>query len=335
MNCHTLLCLLQYMSHQNLNTRNANNKQTSISFEIREKIGEISIGKMFSLCRLCAQCPVPSELTTEIVELEPKLLVCCGWQPSKSELQMPNKACNFCVNELQRSWNLIEQIREAEKQLDKLLKEQVQANSNQNDDQQMLQFKAEQYVEQTNHTFDTKFDVSMDDDYFNDGGGGRDDDYNDEDSNIEDYGEVFGESINYIKVEKSETEKKTEKPQKEPAKKKQPNINNFKNDPFFATLNSEDFLEDGQLSLEAVAKLTKLNPDMTTMSWSECQYNCTKCKRVLKGATTMYSHMRSIHIDDPKMSVKLSCFYCDYKNRREANINRHIATEHFEHLKFR
>lgn len=249
---------------------------------------------------------------------------------------MPNKACNFCVNELQRSWNLVEQIRGAEKQLDKLLSEQVQANSIQNDAQQMLEFKAEQYVEQTHHTADTKFDVSMDDDYFNDGGGGfNDDDYNDDDSNIDDHGEVFGESINYIKDKKSEPEKKNTKPQKEPAKKKQPNKNTFKNDPFFVTLNPEDFIDDGQLSLDAVKKLTKLNPDMTTMSWSECQYNCTKCKRVLKGATALYTHMRCMHIDDPKMSVKLSCFYCGFKHAREATINRHIATEHYEHLKFR
>lgn len=291
---------------------------------------------MFSLCRLCAQCPAPSELTAEIADLEPKLSVCCGWQPSKNEFQMPNKACNSCVNELQRSWSLAERVREAEIQLEKLLSEQVQSNSNQNDNQQMLEFKAEQYVEQTNHTFETKFDVSMDDDYFNDGGGGCDDDYNDNDSSIDDHGEVFGESINYvIKDEESELEKTNAKPQKEPAKKRPINKDQFKSDPFFATLNPEDFLEDGQLSSDAVTKLTKLNPDMTTMSWSECQYDCTKCKQTLKGATTMYSHMRSMHIDDPKMSVKLSCFYCNFKHRREATINKHIATEHYEHLKFR
>lgn len=302
-----------------------------------EKVCVILIGKMFSLCRLCAQCPAPSQLTTEIVELEPKLSVCCGWQPSKNEFQMPNKACNFCVNELQRSWNLVEQIREAETQLDKLLSEQGQDNLYQNNSQQM-EFKAEQYVEQTNrHTFDTKIDVPMDDDYFNDGEDGCDDDYNDNDSSIDDHGEVFGESINYIKDEKleSESENGNAKPQKESPKKKERNKDNFKKDPFFATLNPEDFLEDGKLSSNAVTKLTKLNPDMTTMSWSECQYNCTKCKRTLKGATNLFSHMRSVHIDDPKMSVKLSCFYCDFKHRREPTINRHIATEHFEHLKFR
>lgn len=289
---------------------------------------------MLSLCRLCAQCPVPSELTTEIVELEPKLALCCGWQPSNIEFQMPKKACNSCVDELQRSWNLVEQIREAETQLNKLLSEQIQDNSNRNDSRQTVEFKSEQNVEQTNYIFDTKFDA--DDDYFNDGGGGDgDDDYYDNDSNIDEHGAVFGESINYVKEEETKPEKSPRKTEKEPAAKRKPNKNHFKNDPFLATLNPEDFLDDGQISVNAVEKLTKLNPDMSTMSWNDCQYNCTKCKQILKGASNMYAHMRSMHIDDPKMSVKLSCFYCNFKHRREATINTHIATEHFEHLKFR
>lgn len=281
---------------------------------------------MFALCRLCAQCTVPSELTTEIVELESKLTLCCGWQPSTNEFQMPKKACNSCVNDLQRSWNLVEQIRGAETQLNKLLSEQMQ-----NDDQQTVKFKAEQDVEQTNFVFDTKFDE--DEDYFNDGGGegGSDKD------NDNDHGNVFGESINYFNEEDSKPEKKLCKTSQEPAKKKSNKSNKTqpKNDPFFATLNSEDFLDNGQISLNGVTKLTKLYPDMKTMTWNECQYNCTKCKQMLKGANNMYSHMRSIHCDDPKMSVKLSCFYCNFKHRREATINRHISTEHFEHLKFR
>lgn len=337
MNCHTVLCLPQNICHISASMykkRKITNKQTNISIKIRKKIIEIPINKMFALCRLCAQCPAPSELTTEIIELEPKLSVCCGWQPTNNEFQMPKKACNSCVNELQRSWNLVEQIRDAETQLNKLLSEQIQNNSNQSyNNQQTVQFKAEQDVNQTNYTFDTKFDV--DEDYFDDGGGGGDDDFfNDNDSNIDDHGEVFGESINYIKEEKSKPEKSVQKAENEPAKKEKRKTN-FKNDPFLATLNPEDFLDGGQLSSDAVTKLTKLHPDMNTMSWNDCQYNCTKCKQVLKGASNMYSHMRSIHIDDPKMSVKLSCFYCNFKHRREATINQHIAMEHFEHLKFR
>lgn len=284
---------------------------------------------MFSLCRLCAQCTVPSELKTEIVGLESKLALCCGWQPSKNEFHMPKKACNSCVNELQRSWNFIEKIREAETQLDKLLSEQMQISLNQNDDQLTVEFKAEQDVEQTNYLFDTKFDA--DDDYFNDGGGS-----DDGDDGTNDHGDVFGESLNYFKEEvESKPEKKLCTTSQEPAKKKKSNKNQPGNDPFFATLNPEDFLENGQISSDGVTKLTKLYPDMETMTWNECQYNCIKCNRILKGANSMYSHMRSIHCDDPKMSVKLSCFYCNFKHRREATINRHISTEHFEHLKFR
>lgn len=287
---------------------------------------------MFSLCRLCAKYTEPAELIAEKVELERKLALCCGWQPSPNEFQMPKKVCNACVSEVDRSWNLVEQIRGAETQLNKLLSEQLQSNSNQNDGQQNVDFKREHDVEQINYTFDGKF--YEDGNYFNDDGGGDDDD--DDHSDTCGHVEVFGESINYSNDKNSEPKKK--KKSNEPVKKKT-NKNHLqnrkKNDPFFATLNPEDFLDNGQISTDGVTKLTKLYPAMKTMSWNECQYICTKCDQTLKGANNLYIHMRSIHSEDPKKFIKMACFYCSFKTRREAALNRHISAEHYEHLKFR
>lgn len=159
---------------------------------------------MYSLCRLCATCTEPSELITEMVELESKLSLCCGWQPAQNETQMPKKACNSCVRELQRSWNLVEQIRGAETQLNKLLAEQTQFGSSPNLDQLNIEIKAEHDAEQAvNYLMDPKFDA--DQDYFNedDGGDGR----GDSNSEIGDSGEVFGESIDFFNDEDSKSDK--------------------------------------------------------------------------------------------------------------------------------
>lgn len=270
---------------------------------------------MFSLCRLCANYTEPTELTIEISDLEQKLVLCCGWQPSKNVFQMVNKVCNLCVNQVQRSWDLVEQIREAETRLNKLLNEQTQSNANQND----VAYKIEN---------DMDFGVDGNN-YIDTGGGGVDDDNG---SDIGDRGDdVFGESINYFIDENSQSEqsKNVEKPERRAKNKSQ-----MKDDSFFATLDPEHLLENGQISLKGITKLTKLYPDMNTMSWNECQYKCSKCDQTLKGSNNLYSHMRSMHMDEP-MSIKLLCCYCDFKHRREHTLNRHISSEHFEHLKFR
>lgn len=85
---------------------------------------------MFRLCRLCAKCPEPSDLTTNISNIESKLVICCKWKPSEYEIQMPNKACNLCMDKLQMCWNFVESVWAAEKQLNKLLAEQYEDLTN-------------------------------------------------------------------------------------------------------------------------------------------------------------------------------------------------------------
>lgn len=286
---------------------------------------------MYSLCRLCATCTEPTELITEIVELESKLSLCCGWQPAQNENQMPKKACNSCVRELQRSWNLVEQIRLAETQLNKLLVEQIQFSSNPNLDQLNIEIKAEHDAEQAvNYLMDTKFDA--DQDYFNEDGGGQCDSNSELGDNS---GDVFGESIDFFNDDDSKSDKIKKPPELTKKTHKKSNPKSFKSASFFATLEPDDYLENGQITTNAITKLAKLYPDMNQISWNEIQYNCVNCHQIVKGANTLYAHMRSMHCDDPKMSIKISCFYCDFKHRRERTLNQHIYTEHYEHLKYR
>lgn len=281
---------------------------------------------MFSLCRLCAKCTEPAELTIEITELESRLVLCCGWQPSTNEFQMPKKACNSCVSEVQRSWDLVERIQEAETKLNKFLNEQLPIDTNQHG----IEFKVECEAEPTNYTADTKFDE--DEDYYDDGAGAGDAFDSDNDNGNHDVGDVFGESIHYFNDEDSKP--KIDDKQSPTVEKKSKNKNQMKMDPFFATLSPEDFYGYGQISSNGITKLTKLYPDMKTMSWDECQYKCIKCDRIVKGSNNLYAHMRSIHMDESK-SIKISCCYCNFKDRREQNLHRHMMTEHFKHLKFR
>lgn len=280
---------------------------------------------MSQLCRLCAAYTEPSQLTTEISELEAKLMLCCGWKPSEMEIQMPKMACNLCAAELQRSWSLVERIRAAEQTLNKVLSESEVTKPY--DEHHHLNVKVEIEPEQANFfdevelkytdnanddeddeevDFDTPFDSN---------------DNNDDDNKMDI--DVFGEPVNYLDSVKPQKSTKSIKDEKE-----------HKNDPFLSKLNPEDFLEDGSISCNAIERLAKTSPDMEKMSWNDCQYKCIRCNhRILKGAQVLYAHVRSIHVDE-LMSMKISCFYCNFKHRREYILNQHIAAKHFAHLKF-
>lgn len=286
---------------------------------------------MFSLCRLCATCTDPIELVTETTELESKLVHCFGWRRSEKEMEMPKKACNSCVDRLHSSYEFVQCMLTAEKQLNKLLSEQVQTVTDEflpltveiklEDEKKRIPDIPEpvepasllpDYVVDVEHKNDT---VEYDD--YDDG--------------------IFGEPIDYSDDEVDEGSKNesankntTKSKLKRRSRKKQPT-----SEPFLDALDAEDRLSNGQISANGVQKLEKLFPDMKTMSWRDCQYKCEKCgDRTFKGSINFYSHIRSVHIEEV-LSIVVPCFYCSSKHRREFQLNRHIATEHFAHLKFR
>lgn len=256
---------------------------------------------MFSLCRLCGNYIEPTELTTEISELESKLTVCCGWKQSEYELQMPKKVCQLCINELDRSWCFAAKIWAAENELNILLKEQNQVEI---DESSSCCFETK-YVVEMNHN-NRKIDVDTQTSEIED--------------NIDDNQVYF--------------DNESEKSSNSNCDKEEEDKLQMKNDPLLAQLNPGDFLRNGLISTIGVAKLEQQFPEMKIISWNDCQYKCNKCNQIIKGSHNLFSHNRSFHSNELH-SIKLSCFYCNAQHRREFTLNRHITTKHFGHLKFR
>lgn len=262
---------------------------------------------MFSLCRLCAEFKEATELTTQLFELETQLALCCGWSAAENESQMPSKACDLCVEQLQKSWCFAENVKAAEHKLTKLVRElnQIDENEPMTFDEMTLTTTANTVKQEPEIcTIQLKgFDHSIDDD--------DDADARFSDESFHSNGSTLEECTKKI-ADKTKT---------------------F-SEPFLAALTDEDRLTDGTISVNGVEKLAKLFPDMATISWTNCVYKCEKCDRTFKGPHNFFAHNRSIHIDEVQ-SMEFGCFYCNSRHRREYPLSRHMAVEHFQHLKFR
>lgn len=262
--------------------------------------------KMLFLCRLCAKCIDATEQTTKVSELQLKLSTCCGWNPAENEDQMPQKACSCCVAQLQTSWSFAESVWAAEKQLYKLASESIQPN-------EILELHEDIKIEETEAKPDISSNLILDD----------------PDESFDDDG-VFGEPIGYSDAESMHSSKS----QTQATIKKRVRKKRTKKDPFIAALDPEDCLAGGLISSNGLQKLEKLFPLMKTVSWNECKYKCDKCDRNFLGPNNFYAHIRSIHLDEVK-TIDVLCIYCNSTHRREYALNRHIASEHFLHLKYR
>lgn len=295
--------------------------------------------EMFSLCRLCASCTDPIDLMTEISELEPRLVHCFGWRQSEKEIDMPKKACNSCVDRLQRSYDFVECMLMAEKQLNKLLNEQMQTVTDEFLPE-IVDIKVEgskrrminppvpdeigtrtsrRYMFDANNTDPEKHD---------------DPNYNKNETveYCDDNDVIFTEPIGFSDDGESECSNKNST--KKVTAKKYRKKKRLTDESFLDALDIEDRLDGGLISADGVKKLEKLFPNMKTMSWQDCQYKCEKCDRIFRGSINFYAHIRSIHIEDV-VSIIVPCVYCNSKHRREFTLNRHIASEHFIHLKYR
>lgn len=213
---------------------------------------------MFSICRLCANCKDDIELTTQVTELQSKLNLCCSWYPTENEIQLPTKACDNCVDELDKCWYFAQSVRDAEHKLNKLLSEQNEVSITGN----VKQF--DEFMEDNKIKVDPDilavelkvFDNSCDDDE-----GDADDDGV----------AIFDGLINSIESDaECSTSNKT--------KVALPDV-----DPFLDHLNDDDRIADGTVSGSGVSKLEELYPEMRTMSWTNCLYKCEKCNQTIQG----------------------------------------------------
>lgn len=264
---------------------------------------------MFSLCRLCARCMDTTEPFTNIDQVKLMLSTCCGWKPVDDENQMPQNACNLCIDQLNRSWEFAEAVAVAERQLLKLVNESAEP------DLVVPILPDEQIKEESpeeTQDIEPAVDVPIDEksEFFDD--------------------DVFGEPFDYSDAESLHSiESENPVRPKNPAKRSR-----RRKDPFVEALSPEDKLEGGLISPNGIAKLEKLFPLMKTVTWDDCKYKCIKCDKHFVGPNNFYTHIRSIHLDEVK-TIKVLCCYCNTKHRREYALNRHISTEHFAHLKFR
>lgn len=267
---------------------------------------------MFSLCRLCANCKDSTELTTQITEIETKLTRCFDWFPSENESQKPPKACTLCVQQLDHFWHFVEVAREADDKLNKLLFEQIQPDSIESVafEEDIIKppdsIKCEPEIclielkELEQPCFDNVENA-----------------FDSLESNLSaDCAAYFG--IRPDKPTKKHADKKIK----------------TEVDSFLAQLDDEDRISDGTISVNGVAKLEKLFPEIINMSWNDCQYKCEKCNRLFQGPHNFFAHNRSIHIDEVQ-NMTFGCFYCDSRHRREYALSRHMSIEHFKHLKYR
>ena len=292
-----------------------------------------------------------AEVSIAISELESKLRLCCDWKPAENEERLPQRACQMCFDELQRSCAFAEKVSATERMLQKLASEMILNESK---------------AEPTSHDEEVAVEMVKDEFFVNPI------EFVDFDSGTFDDPQSASdaESLHSDKKKKCKREKSTKKAKKTTKKTKLPSnskraiekqlkrnsidrscvtertITQDKStkktavnvgtelDAFVAALPDEDRLSDGSISANGVRKLEESFPNVKTMTWNLCQYKCNECTRMFNGPKNFFTHIRSIHWAETH-SMEFFCTYCDIKYKREFNLHRHMAEEHFPHLKFR
>lgn len=76
---------------------------------------------MTTYCRLCAEFKEPAEIITTISDterlIEEKLIACCQWNVTKTEQQLPQDVCMFCMDKLDQCWLFSQSVQSAQQKL--------------------------------------------------------------------------------------------------------------------------------------------------------------------------------------------------------------------------
>lgn len=105
-------------------------------------------------------------------------------------------------------------------------------------------------------------------------------------------------------------------------------------DGFLHRLHRKYCLVDGSISDAGLTKLVQKFPLMKTFLWDDCEYKCDKCPEIIKGSNHFFQHFKSLHYAD-QASYRIICFYCNYVQKSLFQLNQHIASSHYIHLKYR
>lgn len=254
---------------------------------------------MHALCRLCAKAFHAELLKTNISELQTKLVICCGWCPLDNEFEMPTKVCDLCVDQLQMSWNFAESVSAAGNILTGLVQNQK------------IQINPKEKIEKHSNEWELETCFIKLEDNANDN--------------------LILEEPTVPNTYRSDDRAPIDVSQKSKNKRK-PREKLAFSDLFLTQLDDCDHNVDGTISENGVAKLQKIFPEMTIMSWADCQYKCEKCDQVFKGPQNFVAHNRCKH---KIRTMNVVCSYCNSSQKNERLLNKHIGDEHFKHLKYR
>lgn len=267
---------------------------------------------MLSLCRLCAKCKGESELNVLTSEIISKMSVVFRWESSQSEIYMPTKVCNFCVEELNRTFEFVQNTSAGQEVLLKLISEIKQTESNQFEIKELrlelVKLEPSVYIDDDDDISNQEMVTSCLDtppSSASDRESLEDSDHNDD--RMKEVDDQMEEVVKRVQTT---------------------------SDAFLFPLSGENCLSDGTINADGVEKLEKIFPQMEDISWSTCQFKCNRCEKTFDGANKYFAHNHGIHLEDV-CSMEFVCFYCDFKTRRDFLLHRHIHQSHFVHLKYR
>lgn len=268
---------------------------------------------MLNFCRLCAEEKPPQELTSSILKLRDKLIMCCQWKPSQVEHNMPQSICDFCNQELYICSSFIEKVEAAREKLEKMV---VKVEQDCDEVSPALDFVNVIVKEQESEVSDNNETSPCDDDC---------DNRQSEDENPPP-----------IETESRVVDKREERTQIKKLKAVHPALVTairFKHDSidFFKVLAKDDSNADGSLKEGSLEKLEQHFPYIRTHFWDEYDYKCSGCEKCFRNAAEFRSHCHLMHENE---SLRYNCVYCNKQYGQFSFLSRHITDRHMTHLKY-
>lgn len=305
---------------------------------------------MSGLCRLCAETrPLEkmSDISDPTLNIEQKLLDCCRWTHLKeleSNENLPQHICIVCYEKLEQSWLFAEHVASAQYKLIEIIRNsKLDPPDDGGDDTKYDYYYGDRVDNLSEPPVEINVYVEVEEIQKT----------NTEDSEANPIDHRLNEStkaktmtmtknsskkIKTLK-NKSESVDKSEKKstqmnlgqneddQSPDAEKSTSNSSNFSNN-FPKMLKLYDRNADGSVNSDTVQRLGLVN-------WMVLQHQCWICSTCFCSNYELKAHFTSEHSNT---DLRYICSICKSKVRssyvRRAHLHRHIARQHFPHLKY-
>lgn len=297
---------------------------------------------MCSFCRFCAQEKKDGELLTHLQDVSEMFRRIHSRFDSESSHQLPQRICGPCSEQLLNCWNFIEQIESAEKKLTEMI---MNRSENAHPVEEII------VCENSILIFEPKIEIlepsdgekviqkaeTLDATDTEEGDQGAEliieSDTDQSNQKVEPMDESDTEQCYQKKNQKNEGEQIDDE-----IKRQEYNLNRkrrrMKYVKFFSEVPRHDILADGSISDKTVSKLKQIYSEMKTISWETCKYKCDKCSEITQGSNQFFIHFQSKHFDELD-SYRFPCYNCNDVYESLFKLNRHIATQHYIHLRYR